>query len=68
MATFPIYTVAKCVSCPDSSIVLNKPFFILETYLSLDGPRTRMCNGRWDTLAQANAALKEKIDARQTTN
>jgi hypothetical protein len=61
MATFPIYAVAKCVSCPDSSIVLNKPFFILETYLTLDGPRTRMCNGRWGTQEQAEAALKEKM-------
>lgn len=68
MASFPIYVVAQCVSCPDSSIVLNKPFFIMETYLTLDGPRTRICSGRWDTQEQADAALKEKIDARQTTD
>jgi hypothetical protein len=43
---------------------LQHPFFIMETYLTLDGPRTRICSGRWDTQEQADAALKEKIDAR----
>lgn len=64
MATFPIYTIARCISCPDQSVSLQHPFFIMETYLTLDGPRTRICSGRWDTQEQADAALKEKIDAR----
>lgn len=68
MATYPIYAVAECISCPDNNIALTKRFFIVETYLSLDGPRTRICAGRWDTLGQAEAALKEKMDAKSSSS
>lgn len=61
MAKFPIYTIAYAVSCPDKMISLTRPFFIVETYLTLDGPRTRICKGRWNTLVEAEAALKEKM-------
>lgn len=66
MAKFPIYSVAEVISCPDPAVKLRNRFFILETYLTLDGPRTRICAGRWDTQEQAEAALKEKMDGRQT--
>lgn len=61
MATFPIHVIAKCVACSKSDVSLLKPFFILETNLTIDGPRTRVCNGRWATQEEAEAALKEKI-------
>lgn len=67
MATFPIYVVAKCVSTP-SGVSLDKPFFLMETYLTLDGPRTRMCDGRWHTQEAAEIVLKEKMNARQSAD
>lgn len=34
--------------------VLKDPFFLVETFISVDGWRTRVCAGRWPTWDAAN--------------
>lgn len=38
------------------------PFFITETVLTTDGPRTRICDGRYKTYEEADAELKKKSE------
>lgn len=38
----------------------SHPWFICETVLTSDGPRTRICNGRYKTEAEAWDVLKHK--------
>lgn len=40
---------------------LVKPWFLVETYFTSEGMRTRVCSGRWATMAEAQTVL----DARQ---
>lgn len=51
--------IAQIVEAP-RGIDLREPWFMVETYYTSDGPRTRICNGRWATLQQAQTALAEK--------
>lgn len=41
---------------------LKHPFRIMETYMTLDGLRTRICDGHWETFDEANKALGEALD------
>lgn len=38
----------------------NKPFLLIEVYLTTDGMRTRVCNGRWGTLEEAKEEKKRR--------
>lgn len=55
----PIYQIAMLVKAPDGADI-SKPYFVAETTWTLDGPRTRICDGRWATDEQARDALKER--------
>ncbi len=35
----------------------SRPYKILETYMTIDGPRTRCCDGLWHTEREAREAL-----------
>lgn len=52
---FPIYQIAK-ITIPETP----KPWLILETNLTIDGPRTRIINGRFSTQEAAIIAVQEK--------
>lgn len=59
---FPIYQIAKIVAASHSDVAaILRPFRIVETNLTIDGPRSRICDGSWATQEEAEAALKEKI-------
>jgi hypothetical protein len=46
-STPPIFTVCKILSS------VERPYFIVETAMTSDGPRERICEGRWFTELQA---------------
>lgn len=50
-------TIVKCVG--GASKAIDK-YFMLETYPTSDGLRTRVCSGRWNTLSEAQLALDLK--------
>lgn len=54
---WPIFQVAEIVEGAEP--VPNRKFFILETYMTSDGPRTRISGGRHETAAAAADAIKE---------
>lgn len=56
----PLFQLAQLVAGPPGAD-LSRPWFICETVLTSDGPRTRICNGRWKTREEAHAALKDKV-------
>jgi len=61
---FPIFRVAELVSGPEP---IGKRFFVVETTLTSDGPRDRICDGRWDTEQQAQdecARRKERANGK----
>lgn len=43
-----------------------RPFRLVETYLTADGPRSRICNGAWHTLDEAEAVRQAHIKARSS--
>lgn len=51
--------IAELVAGPPGEDI-SKPWFIVETFMSIDGPRTRICDGRWETEEQARLALSAK--------
>lgn len=51
----PYFWLAELVGTTGST---TKRFFILETTVTSDGPRTRVCDGRWGTQDEAEAELK----------
>lgn len=51
--------IVQCVS--GSSEAVGK-FFHIETYITSDGIRTRVCNGHWPNLIEAQKALEDKQD------
>lgn len=57
------FQIAQLVAGPPGDPAWLRPWFICETVITSDGPRTRICNGRWRTEEQAQRALKEKEDA-----
>lgn len=50
----PIFNIAEQVSPPT-----RRPFFIVETNFTSDGPRSRICSGRWATQDEAKTALDQ---------
>ena len=54
----PIFQIAKLVS--GLSVHMRRPWFIMETRLTSDGPRTRICDGRWETEEEAQTLLAQK--------
>lgn len=52
-----MFQLAQLVSGPGHE---TKPWFIIETNYTSDGPRTRMCGGRWATRVAAQAELEQK--------
>lgn len=56
----PIFQIAKCVAGPNTDDWQSRPWFITETNFTSDGPRTRICEGRWATEQEARDALLEK--------
>ena len=56
-----IFQVGELVAGPEGWMATNpQRFFILETVFTSDGPRTRMCEGRYRTREQAEEALRAK--------
>lgn len=55
----PIYNLAKLIAAPLGADI-SKPYFVCETTWTLDGPRTRTCDGRWASAQQARDAMKER--------
>lgn len=51
--------IFQCVSGNSNSV---GKFFHIETYITSDGLRTRICNGVWDDLIAAQKALELKED------
>jgi hypothetical protein len=43
------------------SIWSSKPFFLVETNITSDGPRTRVCDGRWATQDEAHGELIKRM-------
>lgn len=68
MSAFPIYQIAQITATSHSETAMLRPFRIMETNLTIDGPRSRICDGSWATQEQAEAALKEKIDGPQKSD
>lgn len=55
-----IFHVSEQIQPPGSA----KPFFIVETVFTSDGPRSRVCDGRWATLEEVSKELANKLAAR----
>jgi hypothetical protein len=52
----PFFQLAKLVDgTPD-----RKPWFIIETHITSDGPRTRVCDGRWPNDAEAAHEMRKR--------
>lgn len=56
---WPLLQLAQLTDGPPSEASRGK-WFIVETYLSTNGPRTRLCDGRFNTRAEAQAELDDK--------
>lgn len=58
---FSFYQIAELVAGSDVQQVLadKRPWFVFETYWASDGPRTRICEGRYATREEAQQALDE---------
>lgn len=41
---------------------LKRPFRIMETFMTLDGTRTRVASGNWETSDEAMKFLGERLD------
>lgn len=52
-------TILQCVSGPSTAV---GKFFITETYSASDGLRTRVCNGVFDSLIDAQKEVERKED------
>lgn len=50
-----MFQIAKQVSP-----VTSRPWFIAETTITLDGPRSRIVDGRWATREEAEKYLEDK--------
>lgn len=54
-----VLQVAELVASDEHSHLRNDRFFIVETSFTIDGPRTRICEGRWGSLEAADAHRKQ---------
>lgn len=54
---FPYYQIAQIVA-GENCLEAKKPWFVIETNLTSDGPRTRICDGRWGTKEEAFADVQ----------
>jgi hypothetical protein len=52
----PVIQIAEMIS-PYSA----KPFFLVETNITSDGPRSRVCDGRWATQEEAHVELGKRM-------
>src|SRR5882757_5697305 len=51
------YYVCEAILMPT-----DKPFMIIETVQTSDGPRSRICDGRFRSFAEAEGKIAEKLD------
>lgn len=58
----PILQLAQLVVWDDTPRS-HAPWFIIETYLTSEGARTRVCSGRWKTKEEAGSVLIERKKA-----
>lgn len=54
-----IFQVGKLIEGPEDED-LSRPWFIVETVLTSDGMRSRICSGRWYTEEAARLVMGEK--------
>ena len=52
----PMHFIAKMV---DKDV--PKPFFIIESYYTLDGVRSRICNGRFSSIKEAEDHISKLL-------
>ncbi len=50
--TFPFYGVAKMEWCSHGQVP-DKPYYVFETFLTIDGPRTRVARGGFGSAHEA---------------
>lgn len=55
MDSFRLIQVAKIVQPPD----VPRPYRLVETYVTSEGMRTRVCSGTFDTFERADGQRKE---------
>lgn len=60
MSNRPILQLAKLVGGP-----VFKPWLLIETYLTSEGMRTRVCSGRWGSEEEARAEMVKRQEAMQ---
>lgn len=58
MSKFPIFQVGELVA--GTPPLPTAKFFLLETDFTSDGPRTRVCSGRWNTYIEANTERERR--------
>jgi len=63
MSQRPIIQVAELVGVGMQTGAYERPYFLIETMLTSDGPRSRVCDGRWETYLGADAERKRRIEA-----
>lgn len=59
---FPFYGVAQLVSVSAGDIP-DTPFYVFETFMSIDGPRTRVARGGFKTEQEAKNWIKRNQDS-----
>lgn len=58
MRSFAIFEIQMT----NARSALKRPFRIMETYMTLDGYRARICDGHWETMAEAADFMGELLD------
>lgn len=58
MRSFAIFEI----KLTNSITALKRPFRIMETYMTLDGYRARICDGHWETFDEANKFMGELLN------
>lgn len=58
---YPILQVAYLQSTTEA--MPSKRWFLVETNWTVDGPRTRICDGRYETEEEAKVALSKREGA-----
>lgn len=59
LKAFPYYQVAKIVS-PADEPEQSRPYFLVETIYTSDGPRSRICSGRYTREEHALRVAEER--------
>lgn len=60
MSKFPTLQIVELVGYPKPT----RPFRLIETFWTVDGPRSRVCDGSWSTFDEAQTQLNAKVEAR----